>query len=148
MEIRYNITHTILISIKPVFSKLIFSGEKTVEFKKIIPDKVTSLLVYESNPTRKIVGLVEVIGILHAPVEEMWILYRDKGCVDKQWYDDYFRKAKEGWGYGLLLGNHYRFKKEYSLDEIGVLRSPQNFMYLTPKMINKCIISKFIDGDK
>jgi len=56
---------TILLSIKPKYSKLIFDGSKKFEFRKIIAKKaVDKIIVYSSSPDKVIIGEVYVTGIV------------------------------------------------------------------------------------
>ena len=52
----------VLMSIKPVYAKLIKSGQKTIELRRIAP-KVKSgdiLVIYESSPVKRVTAFCEI----------------------------------------------------------------------------------------
>lgn len=67
--------NTILLSIKPKYSKLIFDGSKKFEFRKIIAKKeVDKILVYSSSLDKIIVGGAYVTGIISMKKVDLWEL--------------------------------------------------------------------------
>lgn len=47
---------SILLPIKPVFVERILSGEKWYEFRKRLPLDIERVVIYETAPTKKVVG--------------------------------------------------------------------------------------------
>lgn len=47
---------SILLPIKPVFVERILSGEKWYEFRKRLPLGIERVVIYETAPTKKVVG--------------------------------------------------------------------------------------------
>ena len=78
----------ILLSIKPIYSERIFSGKKMVEFRKKIPrNSFKYVYVYESSPTRRIVGQFTVNNIIKGRPADLLGKYGE--LIGMKW-DDYF----------------------------------------------------------
>lgn len=79
---------TILLSIKPKYSKLIFDGSKKFEFRKIIAKKeVDKIIVYSSSPNKMIVGEAYVTGIVSMKKEDLWEFTKQYAGITE---DDFF----------------------------------------------------------
>jgi predicted transcriptional regulator len=64
----------VLLSIKPEFAEMIFSGSKRYEFRRSIfrnPD-VKTIVVYASSPVQKVIGEFEIETIINAELENLW----------------------------------------------------------------------------
>jgi len=78
----------ILLSIKPIYSERIFTGKKMVEFRKQIPkNSFKYVYVYETSPTRKIVGQFTVKNIIRGSPPDLLGKY---GNLTGMKWDDYF----------------------------------------------------------
>lgn len=119
----------ILLSIKPEYTRRIFSGEKKFEFRKQKPAIPTTLVfIYESFPTKKIVGWFTLKKMISGPPQEIWNQCGDKGGISRL----NFFKYCEGNEiiYAFEIGKSFRFPEPfdpYNLDEH--FKPPQNFSY-------------------
>lgn len=79
----------ILLSIKPEYTKKIFSGEKKFEFRKLKPKSPPSVIyIYESYPTKLIVGRFNVKKILSGTPQEIWDRCKKYGGIGEE---DFFK---------------------------------------------------------
>ncbi len=129
----------ILLSIKRDYSDKIFSGEKRFEFRRQKPrQRFEIVLVYESTPTKKIVGWFSVKKVIQGSPEELWTRYKDVAGIKE---DDYFKYCGDkNVVYALEIDKTHRFESPidpYILDD--KFRPPQNFTYLSNSRISMII---------
>ncbi len=125
---------TILMSIKPKYSRLIFAGSKKYELRKT-PIKAQGnevVIVYESNPTKAVVGSFQVQEIVKKSPEEIWAILQSEIGVSETEFFQYFSQKQTG--YALKIDNPQLFKRKTSLQELrafyGRWNPPQNFQYV------------------
>ncbi len=55
---------SLLVSVKPVYARLILAGSKTVELRRVRPNAVPGcqVLIYASSPTMEMVGTVAALA--------------------------------------------------------------------------------------
>ena len=124
----------ILLSIKPQYVEKILSGVKAFEYRKHIPKQEIDLIViYETSPQKRIVGIAEVKGILKDTPKGLWESTKEKGGVTKKAYMEYFKVSKEA--YAFILGPIRKFKNNYELDQLGVSQPPQSYVYINDKQM-------------
>ena len=136
---------SILISIKPKYVALIFSGVKTVELRRVLPKSLpdnSEVIIYESSPTKSIVGKARIKNIEEQPINKLWKELGHRTGISFEYFKEYFNGKDKG--YGLVLDKIEKFPAPYSL---GYLRDkinfspPQSYMYTTPdrlKIIHQC----------
>lgn len=119
----------VLLSIKPEYCKKIFSQEKKVEYRKrIFKEKVDTLLIYESNPTKRIVGEVPILGVLKGTPLEIWEKTEKFGGITEAEFYRYFLHSE--YAYAIQLGIPVKYDTPRTLDEYGIRRPPQSFCYV------------------
>jgi predicted transcriptional regulator len=122
----------LLISIKPEFVQKILDKQKTIELRKARPQLNIGdfILVYESSPTKSLVGWFEVQEIIYEEIQVLWKKVKDDAGVSKKEFDDYYQKSN--FGVGIRIKD--RFTSKLSLEEIRKtwvrFRPPQSFHYL------------------
>lgn len=125
----------VLLSIKPEYSKKIFSGEKKYEFRKQKPKFVIdTVFVYESNPTRIIVGGFSVKRIHSGSPERIWQKCKESSGIEKSSYLDYCNGTKVIHAFEI----DEAFKFENPIDPFEVIpdfKPPQSFSYLNGSSI-------------
>ena len=124
----------VLMSIKPKFSRLIFSGQKKYELRKtpIKNERDRLVIVYESAPTKAIVCAFRIKKTLKQSPTALWNILRHEIGISK---GEFFRYFKErDWGYALKIDHPVLFKRRIPLEELrtqnSAWRPPQNFQYL------------------
>lgn len=123
-----------LISIKPQYADLIFSGKKQYEFRKKVPQVCkwpSRFYVYSSSPVKKIVGWFRTHGYGHyTNFDALWRYTGDRAGISREDLERYFANAKEM--FAITIGTFHSISP-IELREIGIKYAPQNFAYLTEK---------------
>ena len=119
----------IIISINPEHVDNILSGKKKYEYRKIAAKKqISSIIIYETTPIKRIVAEAEIVDVLMFPPDELWELTKDDSGVTKTFFDSYFRKNKTAYAY--KLGKITVFETPKSLKDFGLKYPPQSFIYI------------------
>jgi len=131
----------ILLSIKPEYSKKIFSGEKKYEFRKQKPKHIPELvIVYESDPVQKIVGCFSVKRIISGSPKDIWERCKESGGIREEDFFNYCGNKEII--YAFEIDKAQRFDSPIELLNLGFkIYPPQNFTYL-----NSSLFSKFSFG--
>lgn len=124
----------ILLSIHPEYSSLIFSRRKTVELRKskMHIDTGDIVIVYETVPTKAIVGYFVIESIESGDPQVIWKKYSTAAMINKQKFEEYYFDKKNA--VAIKIGFAKKFAFPMSLDvmrnRFGIL-PPQNFIYLS-----------------
>lgn len=119
----------ILMSIKPKYSKKIFSGDKKYEFRrKISKLKVDKIIVYSSSPEKRVMGEVEVLNIVSKPINELWKLTKKYAGISYNDFENYFEGCDVAHAYEL--GKITKYKKPKNLLDFNISFSPQSYVYV------------------
>ena len=121
---------SVLLSIKPKYADLIFSGEKHYEFRRTIfkTRPVKRVVVYASSPVSKIIGEFEIAEILSLKLPELWDRTMEYAGIDKDFYDKYF-SGKDS-GYAIKIKKTNKYKKYKELKDFNIKQAPQSFAYI------------------
>lgn len=120
---------TIILSIKPEFTKKILLNEKKYEFRRCVCKKsINKIYIYETTPTKLITGEAEVIAVLNDKLEELWDLTKSKGGISKEYFLKYFKGKTKGYAY--QLGKVIKYSKPKKLEDFGIKYPPQSFVYI------------------
>lgn len=120
-----------IMSIKPCFCELIFSGWKQFEyrrrvFKRLNVDKV---YIYASKPICKIVGYFTIECIIRDAPSDVWRVTHKDGGISKKQFDEYFK----GRDIAYAISIDEAVKLDEPIDPKQVIKdfkAPQNFIYL------------------
>lgn len=64
---------SILLSVKPEYVERIFDGTKLYEYRKRLPKQpIGKIIVYSTYPEMKVIGEVEVIGLVSDSPTAVW----------------------------------------------------------------------------
>ena len=119
----------ILISINPEHVDSIISGIKKFEYRrKAAKQDVSSIIIYETTPIKRVVAEAEILEVLEMPLEELWDLTKDASGITKEFYLSYFKGKKVAYAY--KLGKVIKYSKPKPLIEFGVKFAPQSFVYI------------------
>ena len=125
---------TIIISIKPRFSQLIFAGAKKYEIRKTpIKNRGEKLVfVYESAPTKAIVGSFKIKEVFKQAPKTIWDLWKEALGISHSEFFEYFKGRQ--WGYAIQLDQPKRLRRQIPLHELRTIeaawRPPQSLQYL------------------
>ena len=125
-----------LMSIKPKWARELYSGKKTVEFRKSSPPVGSLVFLYESTPVRAVTGVFVVAAILSSNASHVWYAMKvlksvwKSGTVKR---DDLFEYAGGAGGKccAILAEDPWRFPEELWLKlEKYAVRPPQSWQML------------------
>jgi len=120
----------VILSIKPHFAEMIFTGKKKYEFRRSIfanPD-VKRVVVYASSPVQKIVGEFDIDSILHDEVESLWRQTHKQSGISEDYFLNYFTGKEKGFALKIKNARKYRLPKCIKKDYNRL--PPQSFIYL------------------
>ena len=116
-------------SIKPEYAEKIFSGEKHFEYRKRKCSKsVTSMIIYETSPVKKVVGEASILKILQDTPSKIWKLTSTFSGVSEDFFYEYFNNCDLATAYAL--GNIERFSCPKDLSCYGISKAPQSYIYI------------------
>ena len=121
----------IILSIKPKWAEKIYSGEKTIEWRKSISRKngQITVFIYETAPVKKITGfftLGEAYYKIFGPLKDRSEIIV-KGCVPSKELKKYKGKSKCLYGWDVI--NPHKFETPKTLEEFSLKRPPQSWCY-------------------
>jgi predicted transcriptional regulator/DNA-binding XRE family transcriptional regulator len=128
----------LVLSIKPEYSTKIVSGKKTIELRRRFASNIqpgTIVLIYESSPTRALIGLASIAEVLHGPTSTIWKQFGDDACVRRCDFDSYFAGTKTG--FAIKLRGARPLKRVLELQELRErfqFEPPQSFLYAPPEL--------------
>lgn len=119
-----------LLSIKPEFVKKIFLGEKRYEFRKVIfkSKDIKTVVIYASSPVSKIVGEFTIKTVIKDSPEIIWGQTKNQAGITEDFFKRYFKGKNKA--YAIEIKRCIQYQRPIELNEIGVKRAPQSFMYL------------------
>lgn len=120
---------TILLSIKPEYTKKILEGIKKFEYRKTLPHKVVDkIIMYSTNPDKLVIGEFEVIETISMKPTPMWEYTKLNAGISRARFREYFHKCKIAYAY--KIGKVIKYKNPKKLQDYGINQAPQSFMYL------------------
>ena len=126
--------HAVLISVRPRFAEMIFSGNKTVELRRVCP-KISLgdlALVYVSSPAKELQGAFEVGKIISASPSALWKKVGKKTGISRKEFIAYFHGKTKA--HALMIIRAWKLAVPICLTTLrrrkGGFRPPQNFHYL------------------
>lgn len=119
----------IVIAINPQHVKNILSGIKKYEYRKIAAKQdVSTIIIYETSPIKRVVAEAEIIEVLMMPPEELWQQTKELSGISKQFFDQYFNGREVAYAY--KLGRIKVYSQPKLLLEYGIKVAPQSFVYI------------------
>ena len=119
----------IIISINPEHVENIINGTKKFEYRtKAAKRDVGKIIIYETNPVKKIVAEVEIMDVLMMEPNKLWDETSEQSGISKKYFDSYFKNRKIAYAY--QLGKIKVYDKPKELNEFGLRFAPQSFVYV------------------
>lgn len=123
-----------LLSINPQYVASIISGKKKYEYRKVrCREDVDSILIYETAPTKRVIGEAAIDDILEDSLDTVWRMTGEFSGITKGFFDKYYRGKDKAIAYHL--GKLRIFDKPLTLEDIGVSCAPQSFRYMQDSVI-------------
>lgn len=118
-----------LLSINPEYVDKILSCTKKFEYRKIrCREDVDTIIIYSTHPVMRVVGEVEVIGVIEDDASVVWQQTKKYSGITKKFFDSYFRGREKAIAY--KLGKIKRYRQPMLLSDFGVKCAPQSFVYI------------------
>ncbi|RZK10436.1 MAG: ASCH domain-containing protein [Flavobacterium sp.] len=120
----------ILLSIKPEYAELIFTGKKKFEFRRTIfkNRNVKTVVVYASSPIQKVIGEFQIDSILQSDLDNLWKTTKKYAGIEKDLFFEYFSNKEDG--FAIKIARTRKYRKPLCLKEDFNLLPPQSFLYL------------------
>ena len=120
----------VILSIRPNFCNMIFSGQKVYEYRKWIFTRtdVDEVYVYATKPICRIVGYFTIDEVIADKKNDIWAKTHIGGGISKEFFDAYFKNSDTA--YAIKIGQVV--KLDNPIDPKSVIKdfhAPQNFMY-------------------
>jgi predicted transcriptional regulator len=121
----------VLLSVKPRFAEAILAGRKKFEFRRALfrRQDITTVVIYASSPTRKVVGEFTIDEVLSLALDMLWESTRHAGAIDREYFDQYFKGRSAGYALKVKRARRYRIPLCLRKD-FGIRHPPQSFRYL------------------
>ncbi len=128
----------LLLSIRQPFSRLIILGKKKYELRKRTPKiDCKYALIYETHPTKAIIGMFEINQMHIDSVENIWEITKVWSCVSREFFQEYYKDKKLG--VAIEIKNVKKLDIPMSLSGLGINRAPQDFMYVKSNNLEELI---------
>jgi predicted transcriptional regulator len=124
----------LFLSLRPRFADLLLDGSKSVELRRVRPDVApgTTVLLYASSPTMKLVGKAEVAEVKVAATRQIWREHGRETGISRSEYNDYFKGLEDA--VAIKLVNVRRLDKPRALQDLRArlagFQPPQSYRYL------------------
>ena len=121
----------VILSIRPNFCKLIFSGQKMYEYRKRVFNRtdIDRVYIYASKPISKIVGYFTIAAMIEDNLTEIWDITHKSSGISKEYYDAYFKNCDMA--HAIKIGEVVKLDNPIDPKEvIKDFHAPQNFMYV------------------
>ncbi|MGI1793985.1 ASCH domain-containing protein [Acinetobacter variabilis] len=123
---------SIVLSIKPLFTNLILSGQKTIEMRSKIGTKFANdskIIIYSSTPTKAIVGIAKIKSIQQVRKDQITALDLKRVCISYTFFENYMKNRD--FCYLIELKDIVPLAKPISLSDLRKLNftAPQSFCY-------------------
>lgn len=120
----------ILISINPEHVDNIINGIKKFEYRRKAAKKdISSIIIYETTPIKRVVAEAEILEVLELPIKELWELTKDSSGITEDFYLSYFKGKQIAYAY--KLGKVIKYPEPKPLIEFGIKSAPQSFVYIS-----------------
>lgn len=128
----------LLLSIKPQFVQKILDGQKTVELRKVKPQLTTEdfILIYESSPSKCLIGWFEVKEIIYEKPQTLWKKVKNDAGVTKEEFNTYYQKSMMGVAIRIEDKHTIKIPLDKVREKWTTFRPPQSFHYLKEKEIS------------
>lgn len=125
----------LLLSLKPKYADLVFSGLKTAELRRWMPAEMKGrdVFIYVSSPERVLRGGFRVADVWQGTPNDVWDRVKDLARVDASTFNAYYEGRSTA--FALSIADAWEHKYPLNLED---LRSkfknfvvPQSWRYLT-----------------
>lgn len=131
-----------LMSIKPKWAKEIYSGKKSIEYRKGIntPNVDDLVFLYESDPVKAVTGVILVDCVIKGPARYVWLLSLkggEPGSLNWARLSQYLDKAR--YLSALIINSPIKFDEPVPLYNF---RPPQSWMTLNGRNLAQNVLAR------
>jgi predicted transcriptional regulator len=125
---------TLLLSLRPEFAELVFTGVKKVELRRVRPRVEANewILVYVSTPVKALVGAIQVERVIECTPSSLWKEVREDAGISRRQFNEYYVGAPKA--YGIVLSAVKRLPEPVTLSRLRKVwpdfHPPQCYRYL------------------
>ena len=128
-------SRTLLLSIRPKYAELFFSGRKKAELRRIKPriKEGDLVLIYVTSPVKALMGAFNVKQVLQGKPKELWREVNVSAGISRKEFDSYYLGAPQG--FAILSSQVWRLKRPIKLASLkhrwARFSPPQSYLYVT-----------------
>jgi len=132
----------IVLSIRPQYTDLILSGEKTVELRRVIPRNLepgSEIIIYSTSPVKHIVAIAKVERVEHRDLDHLWSAIGGFTGITIDFFYEYFSGKSKG--FAVVLNDVKQLNSPISLSDLRRdfgFTPPQSFSYVN-RELKSCI---------
>ena len=130
----------VILSIRPKYARMILSGAKRYEFRKCTfkNEHIEKAYIYETSPTKKIVGLFDIGDIVRASPKDLWNRFGYFSGMNEAGFFNYFQDIQIG--FAIEIKNVEIFDSPLDpKEQIPGFNPPQSFCYLKYSLVAECV---------
>lgn len=128
-----NKTTPLLISLKPNYANLVFSGLKTAELRRRISESMQDrdVFVYVSSPVKELRGGFRVGQVWSGSPSQVWSTVQDLAGVSKRAFDNYYQGQNIAFALEILDVWEYAYPRnlEQLRAQFSGFVAPQSYRY-------------------
>jgi predicted transcriptional regulator len=128
----------VVFSIHPGHADKILTGEKTVELRRKFTEEFEPgglAMIYSTSPIKALTGVAKIQDVQRLKLPTLWKEHREKFCVRKDDFDNYFSGLERG--YAIILNAAQPLPRPIHLHELRVrcgFAPPQSFQYASASL--------------
>lgn len=134
-----------LMAIQPAYAQAILDGSKRIEFRKRrLAADIDTVLIYESAPTKRIVGHFTIERTELATPQRLWRSFGSVGSIAQADYLTYYGNSERA--VGLVISHAERYMYPVALEELRDRPAvPQSFCYLPVSVLSEAQSLQAVD---
>ena len=121
----------VILSIRPIFCKMIFSGQKKYEYRKrvFMHIDIDKVYIYATKPICRIVGYFTIDEVIEDKKSYMWEKTHKDGGISKEFFDAYFKNCDMA--HAIKIGEVVKLDNPIDPKKVIMnFTAPQNYRYV------------------
>ena len=121
----------VILSIRPIFCKMIFSGQKKYEYRKRVFKHIDidKVYIYATKPICRIVGYFTIDEVIEDKKSYMWEKTHKDGGISKEFFDAYFKNCDMA--HAIKIGEVVKLDNPIDPKKVIMnFTAPQNYRYV------------------
>ena len=121
----------VILSLRPNFCKLIFSGQKAYEYRKRVFSRtdIDRVYIYATTPICRIVGYFKIDEVIEDTPSNIWANTHKDGGITKEYFNAYFKGCHTAHAIKIKDVRQFAVPIDPKL-VLDNFHAPQNFMYV------------------